>query len=124
MGWQDGEPVTGAILYASHGVAGVGWVWTKADALRTPSRRGRDVRRARGRLRRGLAIANLRASPLGEKVYARMGFETPTTYRTLLPVGCCAESRRASGADGFQHAQRHEVGTTRFSFSPEREQLS
>lgn len=86
MGWQDGEPVTGAILYASHGVAGVGWVWTR------PTHFGRRLAEAATSavladgFSRGLALANLQASPLGEKVYARMGFETPTTYRTLLPV--------------------------------------
>lgn len=86
MGWQDGQPVTGAILYASHGVAGVGWVWTR------PTHFGRRLAEvvtsavlADG-FARGLAIANLQASPLGEKVYARMGFETLSTYRTLLPV--------------------------------------
>jgi hypothetical protein len=86
MGWQDGEPVTGAILYASHGVAGVGWVWTKRSHF---GRRLAEVATSavlEDGFARGLAIANLQASPLGEKVYARMGFATPTTYRTLLPV--------------------------------------
>ncbi len=86
IGWQAGEPVTGAILYASHGVAGVGWVWTR------PTHFGRRLAEAatsavlQDGFTRGLRIANLQASPLGEKVYARMGFDTPTAYRTLLPV--------------------------------------
>ena len=86
MGWQDGAPVTGAILYASHGVAGVGWVWTR------PTHFGRRLAEAATSavladgFARGLAVANLQASPLGEKVYARLGFASPTTYRTLLPV--------------------------------------
>jgi hypothetical protein len=86
VGWQDGEAVTGAILYASHGVAGVGWVWTR------PSHFGQRLAEiatsavlADG-FARGLALANLQASPLGQKVYARMGFATPTEYKTLLPV--------------------------------------
>lgn len=86
MGWQDGQPVTGAVLYASHGVAGVGWVWTR------PSHFGRRLAEVatsavlEDGFARGLAIANLQASPLGQKVYARMGFDTPTAYRTLVPV--------------------------------------
>ena len=86
MGWQDGEPVTGAILYASHGVAGVGWVWTKPTHFGRRLAEGATSAVLADGFARGLAIANLQASPLGEKVYARMGFETPTTYRTLLPV--------------------------------------
>lgn len=86
IGWQDGEAVTGAILYASHGVAGVGWVWTRPTHF---GRRLAEVATSaviEDGFARGLAMANLQASPLGEKVYARMGFETPTAYRTLLPV--------------------------------------
>ena len=86
MGWQDREPVTGAILYASHGVAGVGWVWTKPTHFGRRLAEGATSAVLADGFARGLAIANLQASPLGEKVYARMGFETPTTYRTLLPV--------------------------------------
>lgn len=86
IGWQDGEAVTGAILYASHGVAGVGWVWTR------PSHFGRRLAEVatsavlEDGFGRGLEIANLQASVLGQKVYARMGFATPTEYRTLLPM--------------------------------------
>lgn len=85
VGWQDGEAVTGAILYASHGVAGVGWVWTRPTHF---GRRLAEVATAAvlaDGFARGLAIANLQASPLGQKVYARMGFETPTEYKTFLP---------------------------------------
>ena len=90
VGWQDGEAVTGAILYASHGVAGVGWVWTR------PSHFGRRLAEAATSavladgFARGLELANLQASPLGQKVYARMGFAAPTEYRTLLPASALA----------------------------------
>jgi hypothetical protein len=86
IGYLDGEPVTGAILYASHGVAGVGWVWTR------PSHFGRRLAEAatsavlEDGFARGLVLANLQASPLGQKVYARMGFATPTEYKTFLPT--------------------------------------
>ena len=86
IGYLDGEPVTGAILYASHGVAGVGWVWTR------PTHFGKRLAEAATSavladgFGRGLEIANLQASPLGQKVYARMGFDTPTEYKTFLPT--------------------------------------
>jgi hypothetical protein len=87
LGWQEGAPVTGAMLYASHGVAGIGWVWTR------PALFGRRLGEAatsavlRAAAGRGLALANLQASPLGRKVYERMGFATPTEYKTFFPVG-------------------------------------
>lgn len=85
LAWRGGEPVAGAVLYPSDGVAGVGWVGTIGEA------QGRGYGAcvtwavvAEGR-RRGLAVASLQASPMGEPVYRRMGFETPTQYRVWLP---------------------------------------
>lgn len=86
VGWQDGAAVTGAMLYASHGVAGVGWVWTR------PALFGRRLAEAatsavlEAGFARGLALANLQASPLGVKLYERMGFTTATEYKTFFPV--------------------------------------
>jgi len=86
LGCEDGVPVTGAMLYASHGVAGVGWVWTR------PASFGRRLGEAATSavlseaFGRGLALANLQASPLGRKVYERMGFETPTEYKTFVAL--------------------------------------
>lgn len=85
LAWRGSEPVAGAVLYPSDGVAGVGWVGTVGEA------QGRGYGAAvtwavvtEGR-RRGLAVASLQASPMGEPVYRRMGFETPTHYRVWLP---------------------------------------
>lgn len=86
IGYLDGEPVTGAILYAAYGVAGVGWVWTR------PTHFGRRLAEVATSavltdgFARGLEIANLQASILGQKVYARMGFATPTEYKTFVPM--------------------------------------
>jgi hypothetical protein len=83
--WRDGEAVAGAILYPAHGVAGVGWVGTVGEA------QGRGYGAcatwavvAEGR-RRGLQVASLQASPMGEPVYRRIGFATPSQYRVWLP---------------------------------------
>ncbi|MCW5891321.1 MAG: GNAT family N-acetyltransferase [bacterium] len=85
LAWRGGEAVAGAVLYPADGLAGVGWVGTVGDA------QGRGYGAAvtwavvaEGR-RRGLAAASLQASPMGEPVYRRMGFETPTYYRVWLP---------------------------------------
>lgn len=84
LGWLDGEAVTCAALYPSADVAGVGWVGTH------PTWFGRKLGEAvtgavvEEGFRRGLAIANLQASPMGRTVYERMGFETPTSYKAFI----------------------------------------
>jgi ribosomal protein S18 acetylase RimI-like enzyme len=84
LAWRAGRAVAGAILYMAHGVGGIGWVGTLPD----------DFRRGYGRaitwavieegFRRGAAFMNLQASPMGEPMYRRMGFTTPTHYRWFL----------------------------------------
>jgi hypothetical protein len=84
VGWVGDEPVAAATLYLTHGVAGIGEVGTVS------AHRGRRYAEAvtwvavREGLRRGAAFANLQASPMGEAVYARMGFTAPTAYRILV----------------------------------------
>lgn len=84
VGWIDGKAVSCAALYPSPEVAGVGWVGTH------PAWFGRRLAEAvtgavvEEGFRRGLAIANLQASPMGRAVYARMGFETPTSYKAFI----------------------------------------
>jgi hypothetical protein len=82
--WRDGAPVAGATLYLTHGVAGIGWVGT------TPAAFGRGYgpavtwRAVVEGFRRGARFVNLQASPMGARVYRRMGFSTPTHYRAFL----------------------------------------
>jgi len=84
LAWQDGRPVAGAILYLSHGIGGVGWVGTLPEAF------GRGYGTAvtwavvREGFARGVPLLNLQASPMGEPVYRRMGFSTPTHYRLFI----------------------------------------
>jgi hypothetical protein len=85
VGYAGGAPVAAAAVYVTHGVAGIGWVGC------TPPARGHRYAEAvtwtalREGLRRGATFTNLQASPMGRPVYARMGFETPTEYRVLVP---------------------------------------
>jgi hypothetical protein len=87
LGWVGGEAVSGATLYLSHGIGGVGWVGTR------PSRFGRGYgaaltwRVVEEGFRRGVSLLNLQASPMGASVYRRIGFVTPTHYRMFLRVG-------------------------------------
>jgi GNAT superfamily N-acetyltransferase len=84
LGYRDGRPVAGAILYVSHDVGGVGWVGT------VPDEQGRGYGAAvtwavvHEGFRRGVRLMNLQASPMGEPVYRRMGFRTPTEYRFFV----------------------------------------
>jgi ribosomal protein S18 acetylase RimI-like enzyme len=80
----DGRPAAVAMTIVNHGVAGIYWVGT--------------VERARGRglgwamtaaavnagFEMGAEIASLQASPMGESLYRRMGFETIFAYRLFL----------------------------------------
>ncbi len=76
----DGEPVATAMIYESDGVAGVQWVGT------VPEARGLGL----GALvttwvtnlafDRGASTVNLQASPMGEPVYLRLGYETIFRY--------------------------------------------
>ncbi len=72
LAYRDGHAVAGAILYMAHGVGGIGWVGTVTWAVIAEG------------LRRGARFMSLQASPMGEPMYRRMGFTTPTHYRWFL----------------------------------------
>jgi len=80
----DGEPAAIAMTIVSHGVAGVYWVGATEEArgrglgwtmTATAVNTGFDL---------GAEIASLQASPMGESLYRRMGFETIFSYRLLM----------------------------------------
>ena len=68
----------------SHGVAGIYWVGSTEEA------RGRGLgwtmtaTAVNAGFEMGGEIASLQASPMGEGLYRRMGFETIFSYRLLL----------------------------------------
>ena len=68
----------------SHGVAGIYWVGSLAEA------RGRGIGRAitaaatNAGFDLGAELASLQASPMGAPVYRAMGYETIYDYRLLL----------------------------------------
>ena len=79
----DGRPVGAAQTLLSHGIAGIYWVAALEDV------RGRGVGEAVARavtnraFDEGARANSLQASPMGEAIYARMGYETLHRYRTV-----------------------------------------
>jgi GNAT superfamily N-acetyltransferase len=80
MAWQDDQPVASAQLFMSQGVAGVYWVGTLEAArgqglgelvTAAVTNRGFEL---------GAPAVTLQASPMGEPIYARMGYETAYRY--------------------------------------------
>lgn len=80
VAYDGGQPVATAQAMLSHGVAGVFWVGT------TEAARGRGLGEAVCRwvtnwaFDEGAAAQSLEASPMGEPVYARMGYEELHRY--------------------------------------------
>lgn len=86
LAYRGGEPVAAATLCLSHGVGGIAWVATLPEA--SGSGYGAAVTWAvvdEG-FRRGARFMNLQASPMGEPMYRRMGFATPTHYALFAPA--------------------------------------
>jgi GNAT superfamily N-acetyltransferase len=79
----DGEPAAIAMTIVSHGVAGIYWVGS-TDATRGRGLGSAVTAAAIGAgLDLGGGIVSLQASPMGEPIYRRMGFETIYDYRLL-----------------------------------------
>jgi GNAT superfamily N-acetyltransferase len=80
----DGRPAAIAMTIVTHEVAGIYWVGTTEEA------RGRGLANAltttavNAGFEMGAGIASLQASPMGERVYKRMGFKTIFNYRLLM----------------------------------------
>jgi ribosomal protein S18 acetylase RimI-like enzyme len=80
----NGRPAGISMTIVSHGVAGIYWVGCTAEA------RGRGLGRTMtaaaldAGFAMGAASASLQASPMGESLYRRMGFETIYDYRLYL----------------------------------------
>ena len=81
VGYQGDRPVSAAMALLSHGIAGVYWVGTCAEA------RGRGLGDACTRrvgnlaFERGARCVVLQASQQGELIYLRMGYREVTRYR-------------------------------------------
>jgi len=81
LAYKNGKPVAGAMLYMAHDVGGIGWVGTLPDEFGHGYGPAVTWAVIVEGFRRGARFMNLQASPMGEPVYRRMGFVTPTHYR-------------------------------------------
>ncbi len=80
----DGEPVGIAMTMVSHGVAGIYWVGNLEQARGKGIGRAVTVAATKAGFDLGADIASLQASPMGENLYLRMGFETIFSYQLLM----------------------------------------
>ena len=84
VAYVEGKPAATAQTLLSHGIAGVYWVGTVESA------RGRGLGEAVTRavtnraFDLGARANTLQASPMGEPIYARMGYETIFRHRTFV----------------------------------------
>jgi ribosomal protein S18 acetylase RimI-like enzyme len=84
VAYVDGEPAAAAMILNSHGIAGVYWVGTREPA------RGRGLGEAVTRavtnvgFELGAPNVQLQASPMGEPIYRRMGYEELYQYTFYL----------------------------------------
>lgn len=79
----DGRPAAIAMTIVSHGVAGIYWVGTTAEARGRGLGSTMTATAVNAGFDLGGEIASLQASPMGESLYRRMGFETVFDYRLL-----------------------------------------
>jgi GNAT superfamily N-acetyltransferase len=86
LGWFEDRAVSGATLYLSHGIGGIGWVGTRPSAFGRGYGTALTWRVVQEGFRLGVPWLNLQASPMGVAVYRRLGFETPTQYRMFIRV--------------------------------------
>ncbi len=84
VAWRGPDPVAAALAYESDGVASVQWVGT------VPNARGRGLAAlvtawtTNVAFDRGASSCTLQASPMGEPVYRRLGYETIYRYEDLV----------------------------------------
>jgi acetyltransferase (GNAT) family protein len=84
LAWRRDRAIAGATLYMAHGVGGIGWVGTLPEEFGHGYGSAVTWAVIDEGLRRGARFMNLQASPMGEPMYRRMGFLTPTYYRWFL----------------------------------------
>jgi ribosomal protein S18 acetylase RimI-like enzyme len=80
----DGRPAAIAMTIVSHGVAGIYWVGCIEEARGHGLGWTVTATAVNAGFEMGAEIASLQASPMGEGLYRKMGFETIFNYRLLM----------------------------------------
>lgn len=81
---DGGRPLAIAMTIVSHGIAGIYWVGTIAEARGKGLASAVTAAAVAAGFEMGATAASLQASPMGESVYRAMGFETIFDYRLYL----------------------------------------
>ena len=76
LGYRDGFPVSTAMIIFSALVAGVYWVGTTSGARRTGLAEACTRHVTNAALELGARAVTLQASPMGEPIYTRLGYQT------------------------------------------------
>jgi GNAT superfamily N-acetyltransferase len=81
---HDGRPAAIAMTIVSHGVAGIYWVGNVKEARGLGLGWALTTTAVNAGLDLGAGAVSLQASPMGEGMYRRMGFETIYEYRLFM----------------------------------------
>jgi GNAT superfamily N-acetyltransferase len=83
LAYGDSRPVACASIWMTPGVGMVGWVASRPESRGRGLAAACTVRVTNHALQRGSDVAALQASPMGEDIYRRLGFEEIYSYRLL-----------------------------------------
>jgi ribosomal protein S18 acetylase RimI-like enzyme len=84
LGYLDGEPVSAAMTIVHDGIAGIYWVGTLEEARGKGLAWATTAAATNAGFDLGAELASLQASPMGEPIYARMGYERLYPYRLFM----------------------------------------
>jgi GNAT superfamily N-acetyltransferase len=84
VGYVDGQPAATSLLLMTGDVAGIYWVGTLATHRNQGLGASITAHAVNAGLARGCTAAGLQASPLGQPVYRRIGFELPRAYAPFI----------------------------------------
>jgi RimJ/RimL family protein N-acetyltransferase len=84
IAYLDGRPVSAAMTAVSRGVAGIYWVGTLEEARGKGLAWATTAAATNAGFELGADLASLQASPMGEPIYLKMGYEALFPYRLFM----------------------------------------
>jgi hypothetical protein len=84
VAYLDDRPVAAALTYFSDGIASLQWVGTVSDVRHLSLGRAVTVWATNVAFERGAMACTLQASPMGQPLYADLGYQTIYHYRDLV----------------------------------------
>jgi len=95
----EGEAAAAALALLSHGVAGIYWVGTRKRFRRHGLAEACTRAAGNDALARGARFVALHASPMGEPLYRRMGYQPVASHRWYWIAPAGERSRRRTSSD-------------------------